>query len=227
MEDKKKIILIVFAFFVVMIAIFLKAKKVEENKTDGEKFKEEYECLNEDHLSVSISKGNPIVYAEIEEIFDLLENKTGVIYFGFPECPWCRNAVPVLLEVAKEEGIDKVYYYNGYEDRDILSLDENNQIITKKEGTENYTKLLQLLDEHLSYYEVSNGEVTVTSSEKRLYFPTIVFVKEGKIKLVHVSTVESQTDPSIPLNEEQTEELKDIFRNGFSLLSDTCKKDKC
>ena len=44
-----------------------------------------------------------------EEIFDILDG-TGIIYFGFPECPWCRNAVPVLLDAAEEVGIEKIYY---------------------------------------------------------------------------------------------------------------------
>ena len=49
-------------------------------------------------------------------------NSSGVIYFGFPECPWCRNAVSVLLDAASETGIDKIYYMNNRDDRDIQSL---------------------------------------------------------------------------------------------------------
>ena len=36
----------------------------------------------------------------------------GLFYLGFPECPWCAAYVPYLNEVAKDNDVRKVYYYN-------------------------------------------------------------------------------------------------------------------
>ena len=37
------------------------------------------------------------------------EKETAVFYFGYPDCPWCKEAVPILKEVAKQFH-DKIYY---------------------------------------------------------------------------------------------------------------------
>ena len=74
-------------------------------ETDAEKFKKEYEKLNGQTIgetnykypSVEISKDNAIKYASYDEVLELLKSGTGVIYLGYETCPWCRNAVPVLL----------------------------------------------------------------------------------------------------------------------------------
>lgn len=72
-------------------------------------FKAEYEALNDLYNSnkksvrMNIPLDNPIVYSNLTEILDVIKTKTGIVYFGFPECPWCRNAVPVLLDSAKNK----------------------------------------------------------------------------------------------------------------------------
>lgn len=171
-------------------------------------FKEEYESLNGQetkygkYLEINIDKNNVIKYSNYKEVFDVLENKSGVIYFGFPECPWCRNLAPVLVDAANETGIDKVYYLNNKEDRDIKSLDDNKKVITEKEGTDNYYKLVEKLDSVLGSYE------GIDEDSKRLYFPTVIFVKDGKIVDSHIGTVDSHTNGSQALTDEQKEELK-------------------
>jgi len=193
---------------------------VQTNKTDAVKFQEEYESLNgkhddkrnRDYLEVSIGKENPVVYASFEEVLKVLDNGTGVIYFGFPECPWCRNLIPSLLEAADKAGIEKIYYLNALEDRDVLELNDKNEVVTKQEGTENYQKLLVELDDVLSDYvlETDAGKKVMTG-EKRLYFPSVIFVKQGKIVGFHEGTVESQTDSKVPLTDKQKEELVGIL----------------
>ena len=129
-----------------------------------------------------------------------------MIYFGFPECPWCRNAVPVLIETAKEIGIDKIYYFNALSIRDKKHLNENGKIVVDEEGTEEYKELVDLLYDYLGEYEGLND-----SSIKRLYFPTVVFIKNGNILGMHIGTVNTQTDPSEELTTQQIEELKKIY----------------
>ena len=80
----------------------------EESETDAQKFAKEYTEVGED---------NVFVYRNIEEVISMLKHGTGVVYLGFPECPWCQTYVKYLNEVAKEVGVDKIYYYNILEDR--------------------------------------------------------------------------------------------------------------
>ena len=141
---KKNIILsaaVVVAAIISLFGIYIKQSKIVN--TDSIKFKEEYESLNgkendngKEYLNVSVDSSNPIVYSSFQEIYDVIEKGTGIIYFGFRECPWCRNAVPVLLDAAKELNVNKIYYFNALSIRDKKHLDDNGNIITDEEGTE-------------------------------------------------------------------------------------------
>lgn len=219
----KKNLAIIGALLIFILGIIIyTSMSPKENK-----FKKEYESLNGEktdkgkkYKSINIPSDNPIVYSNYDEIFKILDG-TGIIYFGFPQCPWCRNAVPVLLEAAEEVGIDKIYYLNNLEDRDILSLKGGN-VITEKEGTKNYKKLLEKLGSSASVYEGLEDE-----SIKRLYFPTVIAVKNGKIIDTIVGTVDSQEDPYISLTKEQKKELKDKY---IKLINETMvcdSKEKC
>ena len=81
----------------------------EIKETDAIKFKNEYESLNgyknensdKEYMKVEIDSENPIVYKTGQEILDILKKENAIVYFGFALCPWCRNAVPVLLDAAK------------------------------------------------------------------------------------------------------------------------------
>lgn len=203
-------------------------------ESDSEKFKEEYESLNgqttssgNSYLNVTIDKNNVIKYASIEEIIDIIDNKTGVIYLGYPECPWCRNIVSPLLEAADSTSIDTIYYLNMHDIRDKKSLDSDGNVITEEEGNDKYKDLLNSLDSILEEYILtdSNGN-EVKTGEKRIYVPLVVFVKDGEIVGYHANTVESQTDPYTPLTEEEKEELINIYKENIKLItSDSCDNE--
>lgn len=165
------------------------------NNDDALKFKSEYEALNSSSVKMDISENNPIKYASFDEIVEVLTKGTGVVYFGFPGCPWCRNVIPVLFDVAKENNVDTIYYFNP---REIRS-----------NGDEAYQKLTTILNDYL---EESDEGV------KTLYVPDVYFVKDGKIMGNHLSTVSSQTDPYTALTEEQTLELKNIYQELFNKI---------
>ena len=62
---------------------------------------------------------------------------------------------------------------------------------------------------------------------KRLYFPTVVFIKDGKILNIHIGTLEEQTDPYTPLTEKQKDTLKNIYKTNILKTIDTKCDDKC
>ncbi len=198
--------------------------ETDNSITDAVKFKKEYESLNqnEDMLSIKVDKDNPMKYLVDEELKDFLDSGTGIIYFGFNECPWCRNAVPVLIDALKERNIKEAYYLDVKDIRDEKKLDEEGKIITTKEGSDSYKLILEKLNSYLPSYEGLNDE-----SIKRLYVPAVLFMKNGEIVGIHSNTVESQTDPSIPLNEEQYKELKNIYLNNIDKVYNFNCSDGC
>lgn len=214
-----------FLIFISVICILslMSVCAAEQETSDALRFKHEYELLNgqmdmqgtHEYQSMEIPEDNPIVYAQLEDITALFTDGSGVLYLGFPECPWCRTLLPVLLEAAENSGYEgNIYYYNALYDRNMLSLDENGEIIVEEEGTEAYQALLKLLDEYLLPYEGLNDP-----SVKRVYFPMTVFVKDGRVLASHISTVDSQDDGFSSLTHAQRAELLDLLRSNFEALT--------
>lgn len=218
-----KIILLLFIIIVIGIILYF----VFETETKDEvKFKNEYENLNNQknengkkYVKVKIPMDNTIEYLTIDETLDFLDNKTGILYFGFPQCPWCRTAIPILIQAAKENET-KIYYNNALSIRDEKKLSKGKIIITKK-GTKKYYKLIKKLDKYLPEYEGLKDK-----SIKRLYFPTVVFVMGGKVVGIHVGTLDSQKNPYKPLDKKQENQLKKIYTKNIEKIYGVCD-DKC
>ena len=178
-----------------MVVLIISTACGNNNMTDAKKFKQDYEALNNNSVIMNIDENNPIKYVDFDDVIDILTTGTGVIYFGFPGCPWCRNIIPVLFDVANLNNIDTVYYFNPSNIR--------------TNGDEDYKKLVNILDDYL--IENSDGE-------KTLYVPDVYFVRDGEIVGHHLSTVDSQTDPYKPLTDEQTKELENIYQGLFDKI---------
>ena len=163
--------------FLLLSCFFLTAcsvKKVEE-VTDGEKFAMEYD----------ISKENPFVYLNTKEMLEFMENGSGIIYFGFPECPWCIETVKILEDILEEKNVEKVYYYNPKKIRE--------------QNTKSYQKLVQKLKDNL--FEDENHEA-------KLYVPDIYVMDKGKV-VAHdnsLSVVSGNVDEY--LTEQKRKDLK-------------------
>ena len=110
---------------------------------------DEFFCINKDfnHLD-----------KYIDEIINILKYGTGVVYLGFPECPWCQAYVKYLNETAKDANIEKIYYFNILEDR--------------KNNTEKYQEIVSILGDNLQRDDEGNLKVFV---------PNVSFVVNGKI----------------------------------------------
>ena len=146
--NKKKLI-IIFSLIILVILIGLGLYFfLNKEESDNKKFAEEY----------GIEEDNVFVYRTGDEIVKILENGTGIVYLGFPECPWCCAYVKYLNKVAKDEGIEKIYYYNILEDR--------------KNNTETYKKIVSLLSDYLLYDEEGN---------ERVFVPDVTFILNGEI----------------------------------------------
>ena len=151
-DKKNKKLYTVIGIVVLVLACSIGFYKVftsiENKETDAEKFASEY----------SIDNDNVFVYKTLEEINKILKNGTGIVYLGFPECPWCKGYVPYLNEVAKKAKLDKIYYFNILKDR--------------KNNTDDYKKTVELLKDYLKYDDEGN---------KRIYVPAVIAVNKGKI----------------------------------------------
>lgn len=238
---KKEKILLIGLPILCLIAVIIGYLKVTNNNAneDAIKFKEEYENLNGTiaysdikYSNLEISDNNPMKYSTYDEILDVIENKSGIIYLGFPECPWCRSILPVLLEVANDNDINTIYYLNIRNDRDSFVVEDGELVYEKdeegndKKGTEGYFKLLDALDEHLTDYVISYEDEEYDTGEKRIYAPTVIFVRDGNVLGLHVSTVSSHKSGFDKMTDEQKEELYGIYEDYIlEMENSTCSSD--
>lgn len=199
MKNLKKFLLGAILIVIGLILLYFFFIRKDDNKeTDAQKFKNEYSEVSDD---------NPFVYRNIDQIINILEKGTGVVYLGFPECPWCQAYVPYVEEVAKKVGIDKVYYFNILEDR--------------KNNSEKYQKIVKILNEYIPNDEEGN---------KRVFVPALIVVKEGKILLFNDETsldTKGYEKPEDYWKNEGSDDLKLLFENAFKEVKNNVCKSGC
>ncbi len=235
MEKDKKTLLSIVTILLFFAGIFGSLGILNSHeKSDAQRFKEEYESYNDQvvqnqtYPNVSISLDNPIHYQSDDDIVRFMEHGTGIIYFGFPTCPWCRTLVPILLSASESTNFHDVYYVNVADIRDTRILDDNGEVVVTKEGTNGYHAILEKLDSYLKDYLLTdeNGK-SVNTGEKRLYAPTVVGIQEGRIVGVHEGTIDSQKSGFQKLTSKEEEELFGILQDLFLKVSDSTCDDAC
>lgn len=175
---------------------------------DSKRFKEEYEALNNTAIeeggtkynTVNISEENPIVYVDLEQLVNVINNEEkSYIFISSPTCAYCRAIVATLFEVTKNLGIEKLYYFD-------TKLAMNYEDETKKQ------ELLDQLVEKNIITKNSQGNVS-------WQMPLVLKTQSGNIlaKRIGISGVtlnEGQNQYS-DLTEEQKQKVYEIY---YSLL---------
>ncbi len=223
-----------------------KAKEREEQKektkekTDATKFKEEYEELNgkksesgKEIRTIEISSDNPFKYKEAKDIVNLMEKKESfIVYFGFNSCPWCRSMLPTLVSVAKDNNVDTIYYVDIKNIRDVKEVDKKGKVSTTKEGSDDYYKLLDLFDNVLSDYKLTDSkDKEVDAKEKRIYAPNIISVIDGKPTKLTTGLSDKQDDGYMELTDDMKKDMYESIEKvikEYSNNNTSCNsKEKC
>lgn len=132
----------------------------------------------------------------IDDFLDLIEEeKTFIAYFGYEECPWCNDLLPTLNEVATEKDL-KIYYIDFHAQENMDNI----------EGLE---KIKDLSADYLQQDE---------QGQLKLYFPTVFYVRKGKIVELHQGTVSGHDASKNELTEKQQARLKYNLEKEFDNL---------
>ncbi len=140
-----------------------------------------------------------------DSVEKMLNHGTGVIFFGFPECPWCQKYVPMLNEDAQEVGVN-ILYYNIYTD--------------KTEDREWYDSIAQLLDEKdssITHYD-NDGNMVI-------YMPLVIFVNDGEIIGYDDESCDLDSN-EISVDDYWTEEKVDALHERLSSLLSVTKTNQ-
>ncbi len=190
MKKKRIMILVsvIILFMIGVVSLVLFLKKDKKTVSDMEKFSAEYH---------EVAKNNVFVYRNIDEIINILEKGTGIVYLGFPECKWCQRYTKYLNEVAMDMGISKIYYYNIREDRKL--------------NTENYQKIVSILENYLQNDEEGN---------KRIYVPSVIALKKGEIVGFDDETAWDTKGFETPYEYWNTDEVNDLKEKLEKMIAD-------
>lgn len=191
MKKKRIMILVsvIILFMIGVVSLVLFLKKDKKTVSDMEKFSAEYH---------EVAKNNVFVYRNFDEIINILEKGTGIVYLGFPECKWCQRYTKYLNEVAMDMGISKIYYYNIREDRKL--------------NTENYQKIVSILENYLQNDEEGN---------KRIYVPSVIALKKGEIVGFDDETAWDTKGFETPDEYWNTDEVKELKEKLEKMIADT------
>lgn len=207
---------------------------------DEKTFKESYEGLNgttdangQKITEVEIMVDNNIEYISLDKALSILDSGSGVIYFGFSACSYCRNAVPVLLDAMNSSDLDKIYYVDIRPDnkaendlRDTYSLNAKNKAKKTKDASDTYYEVLTSLANHLDDYVLytEKGQ-KVNTGEKRLLAPTVVSVVKGEIVGFHQGTLDShEADDKGTLKDLTKEQKKELLKKYTKVISEYLTK---
>ena len=229
----KKILITLILFISIFTITGCNKKEEVKELTDAQKFKKEYESINGKELygqkarELSIPENNPFVYSNANEILEKIDNKeTFIVYFGFKTCPWCRSVIEELINVAEENNIDKIYYVNVKNIRDVKEIDGDGKVKTTKEGTKDYYKLLEKLEPVLENYTLqTDDEEEKELDEKRIYAPNVIAIVNGKAKEMKEGTPDSLKDPFQELTKEIKKEINEEFTCLVKCMNE--QKNKC
>lgn len=214
---KQNILIIIILIILIIIGIkgyfILKNKNYtfkNQTATDAITVKNDYESLNGtkytyngveyEWSTVTIDLDNNMVALNFDEVMDLLNNGTGILYFSRATCPWCRLFTPILINFTND--INKnVYYYNVVPDRN-----ENN---------ENYQTLVAKLYDVLPVdtYTQNEADKDFDKTKHGVVQPMIFFVKNGKV----VSYIHGFKHKYLQNNE--VEEMYDLIEESYAKMA--------
>ena len=200
--------------------------------TDSLNFKDEYEKVNGtknksgiEYRTVSIPKVNPFIYKDVSDIVKMIENKeTFIVYFGFDTCPSCRSMIETLIEVASDLKIKTIYYVDVKDIRDVKTY-EDGKIITTKEASEDYYKLLNYMSNVLERYEITYQGEKKDLGEYRIYAPNIISIIDGKAVALTTGISNLQTDGYMELTDEMKKESYNKIKK--LLIKDSFDESLC
>lgn len=144
---------------------------------------------------------NDHVFLEInfDEATKLLETDdfNGIIYFGYPTCPWCIESLPIMNEVAKEKELS-IYYVNKKSD-------------INQEHPEWEQATSDILDEAYGLDKDDEGK-------PRIYVPEVIVVKDGEVVAHHMGTLDEHDATERKMTDDEKEQVKEIYDEMFSKL---------
>ena len=189
---------LMLAFLALIVLASCSSNSANTKEKDKNKNVCDIDCEVADMSEYETMKESDHVFKEVtfKQANEMLQDEkfTGIIYYGYPACPWCEEAVPIMNEVAKKLDLT-IYYVNK----------KSKANIDNPEGEKEATKLL---DEAYGLDKDDEGNA-------RLYVPEVVVVQAGEVISHHMGTIESHDATERKMSEDEIRILNKIYENMF------------
>lgn len=141
---------------------------------------------------------NVFVKSNMQEVLKMIEEgKSAIVYFGFPDCPWCIEALPIMNEVAKTYHQNIYYVQTRDEDRNLIYTEEEKSAILEVVGE----------------FEEKDDDGQI-----QLFVPLVVVIQDGQAISGNVGTVDGHDAHERKMSEEEKAALTDIYDTMFAML---------
>ncbi len=177
--------ILLFIFCLSLCACQAQTQTKTENKKACDASSVEEECDSQTQISAAFTE---ISFDEAIQYFT--EKKSGVLYFGFESCPWCKEAKPILKKVAKELGVNIYYVKTRDDDKNLLYTDEQKAQIQP----------------YIQNYMSNNDEGVLT-----LYVPLVLTIKDGQVLDGHEGTLDSHDATERKMTKKEKKKLTKIY----------------
>lgn len=173
--------------FILLIGAFIYLGTLDYDETlpDNELFAQEFSLVSED---------NVFKYANATDALMVANGAKGIVLFGTKN-EWVNYYANIINKVAKQVGIDNIYYY------DFVSNRQDNN------GT--YEKIVEVLGDYVIYDDYNKAEI---------YAPSLLVVSKDEVLLFDTETSFriSNIEPSEYWNsyneEQKIKELSKVFQ---------------
>ena len=175
MPTIQKVFYIISAIFLLGAFIYLGTKDFQapnRRKSDNIAFSEEY----------GITSDNIFKYKTTKETLNIMQEGSGIIFFGFPENEWSKEYALMMNETAKKLNIKEIYYYNFK--------------AARSSNNHSYNQMVEILKDFLP---------TMDTGTQNIYAPSMAIIKNGYVLFYDSET--SITPGTIKPNEYWTKEI--------------------
>lgn len=132
------------------------------------------------------------------EVISTLREGSGVVFLGFPACPWCQGLAPVVDLAAKNAGLEEVKYLDIRESRE--------------QGNDTYSALVHILKDYLPTGDDGNSVI---------YVPDLTVVKDGEIIFRYEAedAPQGENTPDTYWTEDRTNRVRQQLEAEFQTLA--------
>ena len=159
---------------------------------------DEATCTSEEENEAKILSKDfePMSFEEAIAFFE--DQQSGLLYFGFPNCPWCQEVVPLLHELASQANVP-VHYIQTRDDEGIrLYTDSQRDAIAP----------------YLNGFIRNNAQ-----GEPTLYVPLVVAVENGQVIQGHQGSISGHNAHEEELTSTQRQELQEELKKLVDIVA--------